>query len=78
MIAQKSRIAADGRNDGRPVDGHISLPDVTLHRLVLLYGRAMASTIISDVAAAYPHALADPRFIIGITMPKNLPQAIID
>lgn len=35
VVEQKSRAAADGRNDPRDVDGHIALPDVTLHRLVM-------------------------------------------
>lgn len=56
VIDQKSRAAADGRNDPRDVDGHIALPDVTLHRLVMLYGLSRKEIRISDVTGAYPHA----------------------
>lgn len=78
VIAQKSRAAADGRNDPRDVDGHIVLPDVTLHRLVMLYGLNHHEIRISDVTGAYPHATMDPKYSVAVRMPGRLPQAIRD
>lgn len=78
VIAQKSRAAADGRNDPRDVDGHIALPDVTLHRLVMLYGLSRKEIRISDVTSAYPHATMDPKYTVAVRMPGRLPKAIRD
>lgn len=78
VVGQKSRAAADGRNDPRDVSGHITLPDMPVHRACMIYGLGIGKILTSDVTAAYPHASLDEKYRVGVVMPRRLPKGIQD
>lgn len=76
VLKRKTRVAADGRHDPRDIARAVELPELGLQRAIFVAGLAHPEIRISDVTAAYPHALVDPRYKVGVRMPARLPEKV--
>lgn len=61
VLECKTRVAADGRNETRDVDGSVRLPMQDLINGVFVAALSQKEIRVSDVVAAYPHADMDER-----------------